>query len=97
MEKKGSLAEAPEIKEQMLRQLRTAEGHLSGIRKMIEQDRYCVDVLKQLAAVQGLLGRSARILAHAHAHGCIRTAIEQGRGAKAIDELFEALKYLGHL
>ena len=96
MEHMGSLQEEPRLKAQLLRQLRTAEGHLAGIRKMVEGDQYCVDILKQIAAVQGIISRAARILAHAHTLHCVRNAIQQGRGEAAIDELFEALKYLKH-
>ncbi|MFO8034783.1 MAG: metal-sensitive transcriptional regulator [Candidatus Bipolaricaulota bacterium] len=96
MEPIGSLHEEPELKQHLIRQLRTAEGHLSGIRKMVEDDRYCVDILKQIAAVQGILGRAARALAHSHTRHCVRRAIHEGRGESAIDELFEALRYLGH-
>ncbi len=96
MERIGSLQDEPELRTQLIRQLRTAEGHLSGIRRMVEDDRYCVDILKQLAAVQGILGRAARVLAHSHTRHCVRRAIEEGRGETAIDELFDALRYLGH-
>jgi len=92
----GSLREEPKLRQQLLRQLRTAEGHLSGIHKMVEDDRYCVDILKQIAAVQGILGSAARALAHSHTRHCVRRAIQEGRGETAIDELFEALRYLGH-
>ena len=96
MEHMGSLQEEPRLKAQLLRQLRTAEGHLAGIRKMVEGDQYCVDILKQIAAVQGILPGAARALAHSHTRHCVRRAIEEGKGEVAIDELFEALKYLKH-
>ncbi len=96
MERIGSLQEEPELRNELIRQLRTAEGHLSGIRKMVENDRYCVDILKQVAAVQGILGRAARVLAHSHTRHCVRRAIQEGTGESAIDELFDALRYLGH-
>ncbi|RLE29033.1 transcriptional regulator [Candidatus Acetothermia bacterium] len=96
MNSSSSLRDDPKLKAQIVRQLRTAEGHLTGIRKMVEEEQYCVDILKQIAAVQGIISRAARILAHAHTLHCVRNAIQQGRGEAAIDELFEALKYLKH-
>lgn len=96
-ERIGSLRDDPKVKGQLLRQIRTAEGHIAGIRKMVERDAYCVDILKQIAAVQGILARAARTLAHSHTRHCVRHAIEEGRGEEAIDELFEALKYLKQL
>jgi len=96
MDHSGSLQGDPKLKAQLIRQIRTAEGHLAGIRKMVEGEQYCVDILKQIAAVQGILSRAARTLAHAHTLHCVRRAIEEGKGEAAIDELFEALKYLKH-
>lgn len=96
MERIGSLHEEPMLKGQLLRQVRIAAGHLTGIGKMIEGDAYCVDILKQIAAVQGILGRTARALAESHTRHCARHAIEEGHGEEKIEELFEALKYLRH-
>lgn len=96
MRETSSLREDPRLKARIVRQLRTAEGHLAGVRKMVEEEQYCVDILKQIAAVQGIISRAARILARAHTQHCVRGAIEEGRGEAAIDELFEALKYLKH-
>jgi DNA-binding FrmR family transcriptional regulator len=92
----GSLKEEPELKVKMVRGLRTAGGHIEGIRRMVEEDAYCVDILKQIAAVQGILGRTARSLAESHTRHCVRHAIEKGRGEEKIEELFEALKYPRH-
>ncbi len=96
MERVGSLREEPGLKVKMLRGLRTAGGHIEGIRRMVEEDAYCVDILKQIAAVQGILGRTARALAQSHTRHCVRHAIEEGHGEEKIEELFEALKYLRH-
>ena len=97
MEHAGSLREEPGLKVKMIRSLRTAGGHIEGIRRMVEEDAYCVDILKQIAAVQGLLSRAARTLAESHTRHCVSHAIEEGRGEEKIEELFEALKYLRHL
>lgn len=96
MERVGSLREEPGLKVKMLRGLRTAGGHIEGIRRMVEEDAYCVDILKQIAAVQGILGRTARALAQSHTRHCVRHAIEEGHGEEKIEELFAALKYLRH-
>jgi len=96
MEHVGSLREEPGLKVKMLRGLRTAGGHVAGIQRMVEEDAYCVDILKQIAAVQGILSRTARALAQSHTRHCVRHAIEEGHGEEKIEELFEALKYLRH-
>lgn len=97
MEPVGSLRDEPGLKAKMIRSLRTASGHIAGIERMVEEDAYCVDILKQIAAVQGILSRTARALAQSHTRHCIRRAIEEGQGDEKIEELFEALKYLRHL
>jgi len=92
--KKGSLAAHPEAKREAARLMRTVIGHVQGIEKMIEEERYCVDILKQIAAVQGLLTKLAQDLSESHMKHCVKLAIEEGRGEEKIDELMEVLKYL---
>ena len=63
------------------------EGQVRGIARMIEEDRYCVDVLTQVAAVRSALDAMALQLLRDHTHGCVQGAIRSGRGEAAIDEL----------
>jgi DNA-binding FrmR family transcriptional regulator len=53
---------------------------------MIEEDRYCVDVLTQIAAIRSALDAVAMQLLEDHAHGCVQSAIQHGRGDHAVDE-----------
>lgn len=73
--------------------LKTARGHLDGIVRMIERDAYCPDVMKQLAAVQGLLEATSRTVLRNHLETCVATAMQEGRVEEIVDELMATLKY----
>ncbi len=83
----------PDYKDDALLRLKGAAGHLEGVRRMVEQDAYCVDLMKQLAAVQGALERVQAIFLRNHLSSCVSTAIRTGMGDAIIDELMGALKY----
>src|ERR671939_200189 len=83
-------------KDQLGKRLRRIEGQVRGIEKMVEDDRYCIDVLTQISAVQAALDKVALGLLDDHAHHCIvgaRTAEE--RNAKT-DEMMSAVGRLMH-
>ena len=94
MIKQGSLHHEPELGQKLHTKAKIAIGHLTGIAKMIEEDKYCIDILKQIAAVQGTLTAISRDLARSHIIHCVRTSIEEDGGAQAVDELLQTLKYL---
>jgi DNA-binding FrmR family transcriptional regulator len=83
----------PEYKKEAALRLKVAAGHLDGVRRMVENDEYCVDLMKQLAAVQGTLQRVQQIFLRNHLSSCVSTAIKSGMGEAIIDELMGALKY----
>jgi DNA-binding FrmR family transcriptional regulator len=62
---------------------------------MIDEDRYCVDVLTQIAAVQSALDALARKLLEHHLHGCVAQAVRSGDGAAAIDEALAVIRKFG--
>jgi CsoR family transcriptional regulator, copper-sensing transcriptional repressor len=70
--------------------LRSAAGHLSSVTRMVEEDRYCIDVLHQLSAVQGALEQVRRQILEAHLRGCIPEAVAEGRVDDVVDELLAA-------
>jgi len=92
--KTGSLAAHPEAKREAALLMRTIVGHVQGIERMIEEERYCIDILKQISAVQALLTKLAHIISEHHIKHCVRLAIEEGSGEEKIDELMETFKYL---
>tara|TARA_Y100000031_G_C7994346_1_gene280666 strand:- start:289 stop:570 length:282 start_codon:yes stop_codon:yes gene_type:complete len=70
-----------------LKRLSYIEGHLSGIRKMLEEDKYCVDVLKQTHAVRRAIEKVEGILVEGHLHSCVVEGIKTGREDQVLDEL----------
>ena len=77
----------------ILNRLKTARGHLDAVVRMVEDDAYCPDVMKQLSAVQGSLERASRIVLRNHLETCVAAAMVAGRTDEIVDELMEALRY----
>lgn len=76
------------------RRLQSIRGHVEGILRMLEEDgAYCVDVLKQIKAVEGALGRVGDIVLRSHLAEHVVTAVERGDEARMVDELMELFKY----
>ncbi len=80
----------------LIKRLNRIEGQVRGISRMIENDRYCVDVITQLAAVRAALDAVALQLLENHTHGCVQTAIRSGRGDQAIGELLSVVRKFTH-
>ena len=83
-------------KEEILRRTRVAAGHLDGVAKMIEREEYCIDIIRQIQAVQASLNRvSAKILEN-HLNSCVTTAVRgedpdsREKVLKEITEVFQA-------
>ena len=70
--------------------LRSAAGHLESVMRMVDDDRYCIDVLHQLSAVQGALERSRRQILEAHLRDCVPEAVAEGRVDDVVGELLAA-------
>lgn len=77
----------------VLNRLKTARGHLEGVIRMVENDGYCPEVMKQLSAVQGSLERASRLVLRNHLETCVAAAMAAGRIDEIVDELMEALRY----
>ena len=88
-----AVAVDPDIKERNTNRLRRIEGQVRGLQKMIEEDRYCADILTQLSSVHEALRAVARELMRNHLKHCAATAIRAGNaGAEAMyDELVELM------
>ena len=84
-----------DAKPDILRRLAYIEGHLQGVRRMIESDQYCVDVLKQTYAVRRAVEKmEARILEN-HLQGCVIEGIKEGREEAVIGELLDLYEIAG--
>lgn len=79
----------------VLRRLKTVEGHLGGVIRMVEQDVYCIDVIRQIQAVEAALNKVSTQILENHLDSCVTTAIqgrdpkERQRVLKEITEVFE--------
>ena len=77
----------------VLNRLKTARGHLDAVIRMVDEDAYCPDTMKQLSAVQGSLERASRIVLRNHLETCVAAAMQAGRTDEIVEELMEALRY----
>ena len=83
----------PQHQTSVLNRLKTARGHLEAVIRMVEEDQYCPDVMKQLSAVQGSLERASRLVLRNHLETCVAAAMQAGRIEEIVDELMEALRF----
>ena len=72
-----------------LKRLNYIEGHLGGLRRMIEEDTYCVDILKQTYAVRRAIEKLEAVLLDGHLHTCVIEGVRDGRDEQVIGELLE--------
>lgn len=79
-------------KKKMERLVKTARGQLDGILRMMEEDRYCIDISNQLLATQAILSRVNREVMAAHMEHCMKEAIQDGRSEETIAELMAVLE-----
>ncbi len=81
--------------ENTLRRLKTVEGHLRGVIRMVEEDAYCIDVIRQIQAIEAALNKVSSRILEDHLNSCVITAIqgndksERERVLKEITEVFE--------
>ncbi len=78
-----------------LKRMKSIAGHVKGVEKMLENDEYCIDVIKQIQAVQAALNKVSTLLLEGHLHSCVTTAIqgedraERERVLKEIAQVFD--------
>jgi CsoR family transcriptional regulator, copper-sensing transcriptional repressor len=78
-------------KDDLLARLRRIEGQVRGLQRMIDDDKYCIDIVTQVAAIQAALDKVSLGLLDGHIRSCVREEIEQGGGDAKIDELIGAM------
>ena len=78
--------------EKIRRLISTARGQLDGILKMVEEDRYCVDISNQLLATQSLLKSANQQIMRAHIEGCVREALQTDHIDPKLEEAFQLLE-----
>lgn len=80
-------------KQSLVNRLKRVEGQVRGIQKMVEDDRYCPDILMQISAINAALEKVGFSLAERHAKHCVASAVQSGDGEAAMDELMEVMKH----
>ena len=95
LRRKQALREAPpaenlpEAKRDAVKRLNYIEGHLAGIRRMVEDDKYCVDILKQTFAVRRAIQKLESNMLEGHLHSCVIDGVKEGREDEVLGELLE--------
>ncbi|TQR20773.1 metal-sensitive transcriptional regulator [Psychrobacillus vulpis] len=79
-------------KQQLLNRLKRIEGQVRGVHQMVENDRYCVDILHQISAIQSAMNKVSLALLEDHTHHCVSSAIKGNDGEAAIKELMDVMK-----
>lgn len=64
--------------DEIIKRVRNIEGHLQGINRMLEEGKYCIDVIKQIQAVQASLNKVSLLILNNHLHTCVTTAVRDG-------------------
>lgn len=83
------------VKKKVIARLRRAQGQLGAVERMVADDGPCVDVLTQIAAVQGALGRAAQVILGSHIETCVADAMRHGDETKRQDTIEELLEVIG--
>ena len=78
-------------KKDLMVRLSRIEGQVNGIRKMIQNDKYCVDILTQISAARGGLKQAGINILDKHIHGCVKQTVKAENGEEIIDELIDVL------
>jgi len=81
---------------EVLKRLSYIEGHLNGVRKMIEADQYCVDILRQTYAVRKAIEKMEALILEQHLHTCVPEGIKEGREDAVINELMQLYNLAGN-
>lgn len=85
-------------KKRVLIRLRRIAGQVEGLARMVEEDRYCVDVLLQVASAQGALGEAGKVVLRSHVETCVTDALASGTAAarkRKVDELMQVFSRYG--
>ena len=79
----------PQVKTEALKRLSYVEGHVAGVKRMVEDDKYCVDILKQTYAIRRAIEKVEALLLEGHLDTCVVEGIKDGRDKEVLGELME--------
>lgn len=81
-------------KAKVTRLLKTARGQMDGLLKMVDEDRYCMDISNQLMATQAILKKINHEVIYAHLGACVKEGFQEGKEDEKIDEIMKLLDKL---
>src|SRR5271170_4000557 len=81
-----------EVKNRLKMRLARALGHLNAVYKMVDDEKYCIDVLNQLKAVQAALDKTAQLMLKQHLDTCVVEAVKANDSARVMDEIWQLLR-----
>jgi CsoR family transcriptional regulator, copper-sensing transcriptional repressor len=81
-----------ETKKRLKERLARAIGHLNAVYKMVDDEKYCIDVLHQMKAVQAALDKTAQLMLKQHLDTCVVEAVQAHDSARVMDELWQLLR-----
>jgi CsoR family transcriptional regulator, copper-sensing transcriptional repressor len=84
-----------EAKKNAVTRLKKIEGQIRGIMKMVENEKYCIDIINQITAAEKALSGVSRIVMKRHVESCVTEAITKGQGKEMINELIETIYKYG--
>jgi CsoR family transcriptional regulator, copper-sensing transcriptional repressor len=87
-------------KQKVLARVRRIAGQLEGVARMIEEDRYCVDILLQIASAQAALAQAGKVVLRSHVESCVTAVLDSGKPAERkqkLDELMDVFARYGGL
>lgn len=86
----------PDRQQEVLKRLTYIEGHVGGIRKMVEEDKYCIDILRQTYAVRKALEKLEVMILEGHLRTCVPEGIKGDREEAVIQELIQLYAIAGN-
>jgi len=92
-----AIAVDPEIKRSVLNRLKRIEGQIRGLQRMVEEERYCADVITQVSSVQEALRGTAKSLLHNHLKHCATSALKSGDATQAEAMYSELMELMGRV
>ena len=78
-------------KEALIKRLKRIEGQVKGIQNMVEDDRYCVDILTQISAIRSAINKVGTIILENHMKGCVTQSIKEGNSEEMVQELMSTI------
>jgi DNA-binding FrmR family transcriptional regulator len=82
-------------KDDLIKRLKRIEGQIRGLQRMIDEDKYCVDILTQVASAEAALHKVGILILEKHTKSCVVRAVQEGNADEKIEELIDILTRFG--